>query len=306
MKASGRWITAALVSVVLATPPVSPEETWYNDAPAWSPDGRYVAFHSNREQTGTEMQVRVFTLNLVSREIVALSDPALTSLSPAWSPDGTAVAFAARRGDNEDVFRRDADGSSIRLTDRPGLDSSPDWSPDGRRLAFASDRGAAHREIWLMNADGSDPNRLIELPGDAHNPRWSPDGRRLAFDMNVDSVRQLFTVDVETKVLTQLTRGAAANIHADWSPDGSRLAMHTDRDGNWEIYVISADGSGAVNVSNHAAADAQASWSPDGKRIAFWTNRDGPREIYVMASDGSRQERLTTTPERRPEESPPG
>jgi hypothetical protein len=151
-------------------------------------------------------------------------------------------------------------------------------------------------EIFVMNADGSDPQRLTNNPGLDAKPDWGPDGTKIVFYcegyicvMNADGSNQ-----------QRLTNNQANDFYPDWSPDGSKIAFTTDRHGsigtNEEIYVMNADGSGQRNLSNDPGQDLDPGWSPDGTKIVFYSLRDRQSEIYVMNADGSGQTRLTDNP----------
>ena len=143
--------------------------------PAWSPDGKLIAFGSAGDvwtirDNGTR-------LRRVTRE---------GGESPAWSPDGKRIAFmSARTTGQYDVYVMAADGSEIqRLTSSPEEDGYPDWSPDGKTIAFSTGPPDMLKwSIWLMNADGSNKRVLVSF-ADAKSagfPNWSPDGRRIIF-----------------------------------------------------------------------------------------------------------------------------
>jgi Tol biopolymer transport system component len=134
------------------------------------------------------------------------------------------------------VWVANTDGSEARkLADGPGRSAGPAWSPDGRKIAFTSDRdmnGACffhdctgwNGEIYVMNADGSNPKRLTENPGDDSSPTWSPDGTRIAFAAlrNVEGAvddpsenYEIYVIDADISDPVQLTR----NTSWDWQPD---------------------------------------------------------------------------------------
>ncbi|MEO7476455.1 MAG: protein kinase, partial [Gemmatimonadales bacterium] len=118
---------------------------------AWSPDGRFVAFNSDR---AGDMNVWIHSL-------ADGTDRRLTrgpggDYQPRWSPDGRRLAFFSARGGNADIWVVDVAGGEPRqLTTSPWLDINPMWSPDGGRIAFQSDR-QGRMEVWTMNADGTE------------------------------------------------------------------------------------------------------------------------------------------------------
>ena len=252
-----------------------------DELPAWSPDGRRIAFDSNRDGNR-----EVYVMNADGSGVTRLTDNGAADEFPAWSPDGRRIAFESNRDGNPEVYVMNADGSGVtRLTDNGARDWYPAWSPDGRRIAFDSDRDG-NWEIYVMNADGSGLTRLTYKGAADFSPAWSPDGRRIAFTSERDGNWEIYVMNADASGVTRLTDNDAHDVAPAWSPDGRRIAFHSHRDGNWEIYVMNADGSGVTRLTYNGAGDGAPAWSPDGRRIAFQSNRDGNFEIYVMNTAG--------------------
>jgi TolB protein len=210
----------------------------------------------------------------------------------------------------EDIYAMSPDGTNaVRLTFGGGLPADAaayssggaDWSHSKKLVAFQSNRVNRVPQIYLMNADGSEQQRLVSLPGGAAFPSFSPNGNELCFHSQT-MPRDIYIVNVHGTGLTNLTSpekepgqpGASGdNIRCDWSPKGDAIAFTSSRDGNQEIYVIDADGTNLRRLTTAAGSDANPAFSPKGDLIAFESNRDGTPEIYVMKADGSDQERLT-------------
>ena len=178
------------------------------------------------------------------------------------------------------------------LTRHPASDVYPTWSPDGSRIAFRTGRDG-NDEIYVMNADGSDPANLTNDPGSDGNPSWSPDGSRIAFRSERDGNFDVYVMNADGTDLVRLTNNPGYDGSASWSPDGQKIAFATYRDDKADIYVMEADGSDPVNLTNDWGFDDLPVWSPDGTRIAFQSYRDGNYEIYVMNADGSNLVNLT-------------
>lgn len=170
------------------------------------------------------------------------------------------------------------------------------------KIVFDSERDG-DQEIYLMNADGSNQQRLTNRKGKDRHPAWSLDGKRIAFASDRDGNMTIFVMDPDGSNVARLTKSAGKDDDAwspEWSPDGKRILFESDRAGNKEdIYVMDADGSNVRRLTRTPGSgkfSSDPAWSPDGNWIAFNSNRSGKQEIYVMSSDGSNQKQLTDTP----------
>ena len=220
---------------------------WSNTDPSWSPDGRWIAFISDRPKGLTP---NLYTMRSNGEGVIRL---AAADANPSWSPDGGRIAYE----DDGHVYVIDADGADrVRLVEG----GSPSWSPDGGRIAYEDD-GA----VYVIDADGADRVWLVE----GGSPSWSPDGGRIAYEDD----GQVHVMTSEGRYLRQLTRYGGAN--PAWSPDGRRIAYEGSylflnpysfrsiysslaREG---IVVMNADGSNHFRVSNFAYSPA---WAPSG------------------------------------------
>jgi WD40 repeat protein len=139
-----------------------------NVAPAWSADGRKIAFSSSRDGN-----YEIYVMNADGTDQQRLTTDAAPEYSPSWSPDGSKIAFTSYRDGNFDIYVMDAaGGSEVRLTTGVEEDSGPAWSPDGSRIAFTS--GYPNYNVDLIKPDGSGRTRLFD---GAYDPTWAPDSR---------------------------------------------------------------------------------------------------------------------------------
>ena len=233
---------------------------------------------------------------------------------PSGSPDGKRIVFVSERDGNREIYVMDSDGSKPQnLTNNPNEDWYPSWSPDGGRIAFMSRRdghvidGRPTYEIYVMDADGDNPQNLTNDPNDDRQPSWSPDGKRIVFMAQrpghfrgkLGITSEIYVMDADGGNQQRLTENRQNDWYPSWSPDGERIAFSSDRKGdfeNFEIYVMDTDGGNQQKLTNHRSTDDSPSWSPDGKRIAFSSWRDGDSEIYVMDADGGNPQNLTNNP----------
>jgi tol-pal system beta propeller repeat protein TolB len=157
----------------------------------------------------------------------------------------------------------------VRLTASDGDDSEPAWSPDGTKIAFRSDR-TGNSEIYVMNADGTNPIRLTNQTGSDSDPAWSPDGSTIAFVSDRGGNDGIYVMSADGSGVTRLT---GDGVQPAWSPNGttlafSRLAWCSPTYCEYDLYVMNADGSGELPLSSQSS-DLGAAWSADGRWIAY-------------------------------------
>ena len=236
--------------------------------PYCSPDGSRIVFSSDRDGIR-----QLYLMDPDGGNVTRLTHNDLASASPSWSPDGQTIAFSTG-GNNmpSNLYTIRVDGSNERqITDIDGHNFlSPTWSPDGSKLAAEGGRlgetidtewgEAGKKQIWMFNADGSDPVQLTSL--DAYNgyPAWSPAGAHIVFDSTLTGWADLLAVSVDDRSITNLSNNANANEFAAFSPDGSKIAFVADRDGNNEIYVMDADGANQRRLTNSEAGESGPAW----------------------------------------------
>ena len=237
------------------------------------------------------------------------NDPARDSY-PAWSRDGQRIAFASTRTGVHEIYSMNAEGGDLtQLTEDDGsyLKDDPSWSADGSQIAFASRSDLSRIYAFDVRSAEINPfNPMVSTPqgypqplsdpyADAFSPSWSPDGRRLAmtmFDSNM--VLQVFTLDLRSGGLVQLSGSPADTSGPSWSADGRWIAYTAEDGGNAEIYVVAADGSGLRQLTDDPARDNSPSWSPDGRFIVFHSTRGGDSDLYALPVDGGDVIRLET------------
>ncbi len=262
----GRTPPDSLGTKVLA-PSTTGGET--NISPTLSPDGRYVAFISEREL----LQYNLYVADAETGEVIAELDRA-----------GTTTHFNALRF----------------------ISSAGTWSPDGRRLAFVSSaEGDNQITIWNVQDEEVERNIQVEDVTSMKNPAWSPDGSRIAFSGTDGGISDLYVHELDTDSVRQLTNDRYADLQPTWSPDGETLAFTTDRaetnldllapSSNMDLGLIDVE-SGELTVREPFgdALHHNPQFSPDGQSLYFISDQDGFKDVYRMELSSGALDRLTT------------
>ena len=191
---------------------------------SWSPDGTRIAFVSERN---AEDWWNVYVMDTNGGNQRRLTENRHNDQSPSWSPDGQRIAFMSdRKGNfqNYDIYVMDASGRNQRgLTNNRHNDEHPSWSPDGKRIVFMSDRdghldvhGFSSSEIYVMDADGRNQQRLTENGDHGWSPSWSPDGKRIAFSSGRDGNYEIYVIDADGDNPQNLTNNPDGDSDPAW------------------------------------------------------------------------------------------
>jgi Tol biopolymer transport system component len=242
------------------------DNSGFDACPAYSADGKQIAYCSGVQTAGGVTEIWVMKANGTQQRQVTTIGGRVTF--PDFSPDGAQIVFAGMEpgATNADVFVIGSDGSGlVQLTNTPTNDRFPAWSPDGSRIAFVSDRTGVP-QIWLMNANGSDPRQLTFDPARKDQvPDWSPDGTMIAYaTLDPALGSDIWIVNADGTGQRRVTNDQARQIGAAWSPDGTQIAFLNNDDRF--VYVINADGTGQHVVRPHGVQFV-AAWQPRGRRI---------------------------------------
>ncbi len=230
---------------------------------SWAPDGRQLAFASNRSGNAN---FNIFVMNADGSNIRSVVEDSGGDFASSWSPDGQKILYQAWRSEETfwDIYVVNIDGSGERVLIHTDMEEQlPVWSPDGSQVAYQAGHRGRGIDIYVANADGTGATRLTDGSGALHAaPAWSPDGTQIAFE---------------------------SNRHQGPSMGGrTPLAQY-------EIYVIDRDGSNMrrLTFSQPLEAVRFPTWSPDGKQVAFEFHNfatdliQGFSTIMVMHVDGS-------------------
>jgi hypothetical protein len=281
-----------------------------NLAPALSPDGRLVAFLSERDLFRIDLFLADAETGRVLRRVISdQSDPHYDALSfmrsaGTWSPDGSRLAVVVfRRGTNQIAMVDVGTGRIERHIDVAGVGAlwDPSWSPDGRRLAFTGSEGGISN-LYIFDLEAETVEQVTTGRSAALHPTWSPDGSTIAFVTDAGpgtDFRQLTYApmrlalhDVATRQVRQLELfEGAKHINPQYSPDGSSLYFISDRGGFSDIYRLDL-GSGdvfqvttlATGVSGITDLSSAMSVARQTGRLMFSVFDEGNYHVYALSA----------------------
>ena len=267
-----------------------------DSAPDWSPDGKLIAFSSNREGGG------IFVVGTDGKGIRRVT--ATKGKAPEWSPDGKEIAFEAPDGLRVIAVTGKGEHRVARVSSSGEQSMAPAWSPDGKRIAFVREvsdgsfvifvvprNGGASRRLLKPAFDPDDPNWSI-LTASELTPAWSRDGKRVAYN---DREGVVYFADVATGDRETVTTDGPG-FDPTWSPDSSKLAYQC----SGSLCIVDLASDAFTTLLGDAGAP---SWSPDGKEVAveryLYGNANAtasPMGLYVVRADESGADVLTFGP----------
>lgn len=263
-------------------------------APRWSPDGRWLAFTSNRGEE--KAPSALYVIPAEGGEARKLTDLKEAVEAPAWSPDSTRIAFVSRVRDDAYAEEDERMRRPRRFTRVFHKLDSVGWTGDRRR------------HLFVVGLDGGEPTQLTDGDFEHNHPAWSPDGKRIVFEglrderWDTELVTRLYVVDAAGGEPRALTGDDGSYTDPVFSPDGTRLAYRmSPEDGthphHTQVGVMSSDGSGATLLTT--SLDRQCAPYPDqreplwdGERLVFTVEDGGNVHLYGVPADGSAEPEL--------------
>ena len=226
-----------------------------NAFPAWSPDGRSIAYVSWRRG-----QPNIFVSHIYDGTLDELTKGAGENYLPAWSPDGTRIAFSSTRDGHSQIYVANSNGTNVRrLTNGASLDTTPTWSPNGNEIAFTSDRSGTP-QIYVMSADGLGGVQRLTAESYADRPTWSTETNEIAFESRTGARFDVKIINMNDRTVSQLTHGEGSNESPAFAPNGRHLVFSSDRTGKFQIYTMTRDGRD-VRQLTRAGTNTLPSWS---------------------------------------------
>ena len=229
-------------------------------SPAWSPDGRELAYVSFEQQKAV-----VWVQEVASGQRRSLANFRGSNSAPAWSPDGRSLVLSLSRDGGTQLFSIGRDGSGLkRLTQSSAIDTEATYAPDGRTIYFVSDRGGGP-QVYRMPAAGGSAERVTFSGTYNISPAISPDGRTLAYVSRLSGGNfRLHTLD--------LSSGANGNILAlsdtnedespSFAPNGKLIIYASRAQGRDVLMTSTLDGRIKTRLLSSGLDVREPVWGP--------------------------------------------
>ena len=266
----------------------------------WSPTGDRIAYTAQGEPRGTQVFVRYMDAEGAVSQITRV-EKAPSAI--AWSPDGTRIGFVMNvEAKNSWTIKMPRAPEGARWVETPRIVERLDYRQDG--TGFDDD---AYRHIFVVPATGGTPRQLTDGNWNHNGVEWTPDGKQILFgSLRVDDAEyqwresEIYAVNVDSGVITQLTRHKGPDGNPQVSPDGKRVA-YTGNDWSkdtWQdskLYVMNIDGSNPRLVSGAWDRSPQSvTWKDDSTGVYFTAQDQGSQNLYFLPLAGSRPDEVQT------------
>jgi len=209
------------------------------------------------------------------------------------------IVFVDETGPKGDRRKRlaimDQDGANLRyLPGAEGLVLTPRFSPNDQSILYISYE-SGEPQVYLLNLDTGQRERLGSFPGMTFAPRFSPDGTQVVMSLSQEGNTDLYAMRLADRQVRRLTNSPSIETSASFSPDGSQIVFESDRGGSQQLYVMPSNGGPAQRISFGQGNYGTPVWSPRGDTIAFTKILGGRFHIGVMRTDGTDERLLSSS-----------
>ena len=198
--------------------------------PAFSPDGKKIAFKSDRDGSFAYNDYAIYVMDSDGSNLTRLTTNQAYNNdgNPVFSPDGKKIAFMSERDGNPEIYVMNTDGTDqTRLTNNSRVDADPAFSPDGKKIAFTSSRDRSGGEIYLMNTDGTEQTGLTYDTNHRNaQPAFAPDGKKITFGHQYrwdPHHAMIAAINVDGTDQVNLTTIPPGDSPRDFDPDWARM-----------------------------------------------------------------------------------
>jgi len=224
--------------------------------PAWSSDGRWIAYTSY-----IKGKPDLYIVNVKDRSMSVVANKGI-NITPAWVPGKFELGATLSYSGDQDIYLLTGTGKVIKkLTNESGSDVSPTWSPDGKKMAFVSSR-CGTPQVYIQDIETGHAERITFYGKYNTQPNWSPKGDKIAYSGMTGGRHNIYTIGLDGKDPVQLTNNAGDNESPSWSPDGSLIVFSSTREGPARIFVMTAFGTDQRRLLAISGEQTNPKWSP--------------------------------------------
>lgn len=279
------WAAPPPVTVQLTTDPAA------DVRPAWSPDGKTVAFQTTRADGSN---FHIWVMDVDGRNQRAITRGPSDDRHPFWSPDSKQIAFDSGSDGTREIRVINSNGGNPRQVTRLNQESIfPAWSPDGKQITFFVYTDGV-LGLWVVGADGSNPRPLVptvarqqqnQCAFPCHQALWSGDGKKIAYGGG--DRRSIWVINADGSDATQVAkRSGTEPQHFPWWLRDGRLGFIVERvttAASWtEAWAVQLPQGAPALFQDKIAHQGPLQWSPDESKVLFHSPRSGNFDIYAI------------------------
>lgn len=225
-------------------------------SPAWSPDGKHLAYVSFRDG-----RPGIYVHEVATGQQRKVSGHPGINGAPAWSPDGKRLALTLSSPGNPEIHVLDLASRRLsRLTHNVAIDTEPVWAPDGRSIVFTSDRSGSP-QLYQIPVEGGRAKRLLFEGSYNARASYSPDGKRIAFVHNNGQGFRIAVMELRNGLITEITSGRL-DESPSFAPNGHMVLYAAEHGGRGVLYAVSADGKARQRLMLQRGDVREPAWGP--------------------------------------------